>query len=453
MRQFTKNLIVVLGLSGICSGNLLAEDPIPQPSNQASAAQSADPNSIRDAVLPLLKTAELDDKSAPELISNQIKALTPKIGDDPRLHYLHGLVLLKNFRHAEAIAAMRAGADHKIYCFPIHRVLIYEQVREKKYDEAIEGLLDLSARIGDPGQLWTSEDDRLEAAHWLGRMTVYLAGPCGDQAIAALMNQTEPVIRSQLPDVYQSAMDEGATELHAEHRALQVLLLAKVDESAAKKADLLKEGEQQKLKLDTQKKELSTYEREKSAVQEEELKEVDGQLASLEKQYVQLQRTHDQIVSAIASLRIQIATTPRPEIIDSAPVARMSPAGLNTLTNALNSPDSPRVMKELELQGYIVELNQNVLKQADVVKKAEAQVAQRQQLLSQLHAETRRSQDAAHNLRRWERRLSLSQKKVKSEGDRNTVAVKTRISQLSTYDSIQPQAELSQLALSLGIEP
>ncbi len=448
MQHPVKRTVFSLVVACLCSGGLLADEVV-----SPSPALPVDQVQIEAALRPLVKIASQGDKSAPEQIASQIKSLAGKTGNDPRLHYLHGLALLKNFRHAEAITAMQAGADHKVYYFPIHHFLIYEQVREKKYEAAIESLVDLSARIGDPGQVWTSEVDRLDAARWLGRMVVFLSGPCGDQVAAKLISQAEPVMRSQLLDVYQREMDEGATEVHAEHRALQVQLLSKVDESAAQKASLLKESEQKQLSLNNQKKELSSYEREKAAVQQEQLKEIESQLDSLEKQYLQLQRTHDQIVAAIAALRVQIATTPI-----SAPNLPATPAILNAEqvvanANLVQSSNASRALREAELQGYVLELNQNVQKQAAIMKNAEARITQRQLLLFQVHSESQRSQEFAHNLRRWERRLSISHKKVATKGDRSAVAVKTRISLLSTYESIQPQAELSQLAITLNVDP
>lgn len=449
MQHTVKRTVFSLVFACLCSDRLLADEVV-----SPSPALPVDQVQIEDALRPLVRIAIQGDKSAPEQIASQIKSLGGKTGNDPRLHYLHGLSLLKNFRHAEAMAAMQAGADHKVYCFPIHHFLIYEQIREKKYDAAIESLVDLSERIGDPGQLWTSEIDRLEAARWLGRMVVFLSGPCGNQSAVALMNQAEPAIRAQLPDVYQMELDGGANEVHAEHRALQVQMLSKADESAAKKASLLKENEQKKLTLDTRKKELSSYERETAAVQQEQLKEIDSQLESLEKQYVQLQRTHDQIVAAIAALRVQIATTPVPTLTNLS-FGAATPRALQTLSSAVSSTDSnsARALKEAELQGYILELNQNVQKQAAVVQKAESHLDQRRKMLSQLQAENQRTQEYANSLRRWDRRLSLTHKKVSTEGERNAVAVKTRISSLSTYDAIQPQTELTQLAVSLNVNP
>jgi hypothetical protein len=431
------------------SPGVLSADDVVSP----SPALPVDQVQVQAALRPLVNIAIQGDKSAPEQIASQIKSLSGKTGNDPRLHYLHGLSLLKNFRHAEAMTAMQAGANHKIYYFPIHHFLIYEQIREKKYEAAIESLVELSARIGDPGQVWTSEVDRLDAARWLGRMVVFLSGPCGDQVAAKLISQAEPVMRSQMPEVYQGAMEEGATEVHADHRALQVQLLSKVNESAAKKAGLLKENEQKKLDLETRKKELSTYEREKAAVQQEQLKEIEGQLESLEKQYLQLQRTHDQIVAAIATLRVQIATTPASTFNGG---TIRNPVALQRFNDAVQRAQEDgiaRALKEAELQGYVIELNENIRKQTAVLKIAEASLLQRQQLLSQLKSENSRQQAAAQDFRRWERRLSMNQKKVATEGDRSAVAVRTRISLLSTYDSIQPQTELSQLAIGLNVDP
>lgn len=421
----------------LVGGSLADEAP------SAVPPQTLDDAKLREALRPLLKIASKADRSAPEQIASQIQALASKTGNDPRLHYLHGLVLLKNFRHAEAMQAMQAGADHKLYYFPIHHVLIYEQIRQKQYEAAIDSLLDLATRIGDPGQLWTSEVERLEAAQWMGRMMVYLSGPCGDSSAQMLASQADPVIRSLLPPVYQIEMDGGGNELHAEHRALQFQLLATVEGSTAKKASLLKEAEQKQDALNNQKKEVTTSAREQAAVQQEQLKEVESKLQGLEKQYIQLQRTHDQIVTAIASLRVQIATLPVTGTTNTGTLANTN--AIQRFMNLSQATSAQQIaMRELELQGYIIELNQNLQKQGEVVKLAEARLGERQQLLAQLQIEDKRRQDATDSLRRWQRRLALSQKKVAAEGDRTSATVRSRISQLSTYDAINANAELGQ---------
>lgn len=454
MRQFTKCPIVVLTLVWVSTGTLFAEESAPR------GADPADQVSLSESLRPLFAIAKRDDKSAPELIDNQIKTLASRLGHDPRLHYLHGLVLLKNFRHAEAIAAMQAGTNDKIYYFPIHRVLCYEQIRQKKYEEAIESLIDLSSRIGEPGQLWTSEVDRLEAARWLGRMVVYLSGPCGDSTAASLMNQAEPVIRSHLSPVYLAELDKGATELHGEHRALQLQLLASVENSEVKKATLLKESQQKQQAFETQKKEITTSARQQTAVQQEQIQELDTELKSLEKQYEQLQRAHDQLLEAIAVLRVQIETTPVLATVgssDGATLGVASAAGLQSfaglMNNGIGTNAGAKAIKEAELLGYILELNQNTQKQKGILSSAESRLAQRQQLIGQLRIGDKQQHNTAADLQRWQRRLSLSQKKVNVEAARGAVAIKARIAQFSTYESIQPQAEISRLELALGNEP
>lgn len=444
MQHLVKRTVFSLVLACLCSGSLLADEVV-----SPSPALPVDQVQIEAALRPLVKIASQGDKSAPEQIASQIKSLAGKTGNDPRLHYLHGLSLLKNFRHAEAMAAMQAGANHKIYYFPIHHFLIYEQVREKKYDAAIEGLVDLSARIGDPGQVWTSEVDRLDAARWLGRMVVFLSGPCGEAEVSGRMKAVELVIRTQLTPLYEGEMDAGVDELHAEHRELQVSLLSTEDQAAAKKREEARATAEAEQKVIEQRKDLSLSSRQNEAVLEEQVREIDSQLAALEAQYTALETTQERLTSQIKSVRNEILGLPF-----TYELARLaSPSrGLIGVQAALSLNDAIAI-KELELQDYLVDFQANSEKQRKVLVAAEKAIAARKLVAAQYQQSSSQELERASGLARWDKLLKRKTKRSTATIDRKTDFVRTRISSLSSYESFNATNELAEYADALGIGP
>lgn len=450
MQHLVKRTVFSLVLACLCSGSLLADEVV-----SPSPALPADQVQIEAALRPLVKIASQGDKSAPEQIASQIKSLAGKTGNDPRLHYLHGLSLLKNFRHAEAMAAMKAGANHKIYYFPIHHFLIYEQVREKKYDAAIEGLVDLSARIGDPGQVWTSEVDRLDAARWLGRMVVFLSGPCGETDVSARMKAVELVIRTQLTPLYEGEMDTGVDELHAEHRELQVSLLSTEDQAAAKKREEARATAEAEQKVIEQRKDLSLSARQNEAVLQEQVREIDSQLAALEAQYTALETTQERLTSQIKSVRNEIIGLPFTfELARLAAPNRF--AGPNRGAGGFRQAialDEAIAIKELELQGYLVDFQANTERQRKILLAAEQAMAARRQAAALYQQSSSQELEKANGLARWDKRLKKSSKRSAATIDRKTDFVRTRISSLSSYESFNAANELADYADALGIGP
>lgn len=442
MQHLFKRTVFSLILACLCSGRLLADEVV-----SPSPALPVDQVQIEAALRPLVKIASQGDKSAPEQIASQIKSLAGKTGNDPRLHYLHGLALLKNFRHAEAITAMQAGADHKVYYFPIHHFLIYEQVREKKYEAAIESLVDLSARIGDPGQVWTSEEDRLEAARWLGRMVVYLSGPCGEIDVFARMQAAEQAIRSQLTPLYETELDAGVNELHEEYRELQIALLSTEDQAAAKKRAEAKATAEAEQKVIEQRKDLSLSARQNEAVLQEQVREIDSQLAALEAQYTALETTQERLTSQIKSVRNEIIGLPL-----TYELSRLASRGRGLVgTQPSLAMNEAIAIKELELQGYLVDFQANSEKQRKILAGAEQAIAARKLVAAQYQQSSSKEIERATGLARWDKLLKKTSKRSAATIDRKTDFVRTRISSLSSYESFNAANELADYADALGI--
>lgn len=444
MQQLVKRAL--FSLICVClSPGILSADEVVSP----SPALPVDQVQIEAALRPLVKIATQGDKSAPEQIASQIKSLAGKTGNDPRLHYLHGLSLLKNFRHAEAMAAMQAGANHKIYYFPIHHFLIYEQIREKKYEAAIESLVELSARIGDPGQVWTSEVDRLDAARWLGRMVVFLSGPCGVTGASARVRAVELLIRDQLTPLYEAEMDAGVNELHAEHRELQVSLLSTEDQAAAKKREEARATAEAEQKVIEQRKDLSLSARQNEAVLHEQAREIDSQLAALETQYTTLEATQERLTSQIKSVRNEIIGLPL--TYELARLARPI-GGAGGFRRAI-ALDEAIAIKELELQAYLVDFQANTEKQRKILAAAELALAARKQVAAQYQQSSSQELVKANGLARWDKLLKKSSKRSAATIDRKTDFVRTRISSLSSYESFNATNELADYADTLGLIP
>ena len=446
MQRPWKSLVLATSVTCLLVGEVHAQDRV-----SASPARSDDAATVRQSLQSVLAIASSGDKNAPDQIERQLQSLLVKTDNDPRLHYVHALVLLKNFRHADATRAMQAAADHRLYYFPVHHFLIYEQIRQKQYEAATDSLAELGERIGDPGQLWTSEDDRLEAAHWLGRMIAFLQGPCGNGAAAKMMTHAEPAIRTQVGPVYETEINRGIDELHAEHREMQMLLLAAVDTAGQKKAAELKETGKKQQELDSYKKQLATSERTQEAIAKEQLRDLDSLLGALEKKYDSLQLAQEQLTTTIASIRIEIAQLPSlvPAMSSSSGrgVTGFRGGGSRGLTES--ELETALVVRNLELQSYVLELQKNAANQTELLRRAEGLLSVRQGIVSSAESSEAKSQESQRRLGRWERRFATSRKNVHQITDRRSVAIRSRISLISSYDSLSIPDEIADLERSV----
>ena len=436
-----------LVLSYVClwSASLLAADAEVRVSQ--SPARPVDALTIQEALTPVLSFATSGGKNALTQIEQQLKSSLPRTGNDPRLHYVYALVLLKNFRHADATQEMQAAADHPLYYFPVHHFLIYEQIRNKEYENSVDSLLELSERLGDPGQLWTSEDERLEAAHWLGRMLAFLESPCGNELAAQLATRAEPLIRMQVGLAYESELDRGFNEVHVEHREMQMLLLAATDTAAEKKAEELKAAEKKQHDIDAAKKSIATSAREQAAIMKEQIRDLESKLGVLEKQFEVLSTAQARLQGSITAVRLEIVQLPS-YAQSSNTINTISPnSGFGRLTQ--DELDRALAVKYLELNSYVFDLQVNAAKQKELLSQAGQFVSSRQQLLSQGSLAEDKNQDDLHRMARWEQRLNSKKKKVSQLTDRRTITVRTRIPQISSYDAFNPQEELADLQRAL----
>ena len=338
---------------------------------------------------------------------------------------------------------MQTAADHALYFFPVHHFLIHEQIRNKEYENSVDSLLELSERLGDPGQFWTSEDERLEAAHWLGRMLAFLESPCGNEVAAQLAKRAEPLIRTQVGPAYESELDLGFNEVHAEHREMQMLLLAATDTAAQKKVEELKAADKKQQEIDATKKSIATSVREQAAIAEEQIRDLESKLGVLEKQYEVLSTAQERLQVSIAAVRLEIAQLP-----NYAQLSNTNPrSGSGRLTQ--NELDRALAVKNLELNGYVIDLQVNAVKQKELLSQAGQFVSMRQQLVSQDSLAESKNNDDLRRMARWEQRLNSKKKKVSQLTDRRTTAVRTRIPQIASYDAFNPQEELADLQRAL----
>ena len=433
-----------LVLSYVClwSASLLAADAEVHVS--LSPARPIDAITIKEALTPVLSLAISGGKNAPSRIEQQLKSSLPKTGNDPRLHYVYALVLLKNFRHADAKKEMQTAADHALYFFPVHHFLIHEQIRNKEFENSVDSLLELSERLGDPGQFWTSEDERLEAAHWLGRMLAFLESPCGNEVAAQLAKRAEPLIRTQVGPAYESELDLGFNEVHAEHREMQMLLLAATDTAAQKKVEELKAADKKQQEIDATKKSIATSVREQAAIAEEQIRDLESKLGVLEKQYEVLSTAQERLQVSIAAVRLEIAQLPNYAFVSNNTIGKVKPGGLTQ-----GELDRALTVKNLELNGYVIDLQVNAVKQKELLSQAGQFVSMRQQLVSKDSLAESKNNDDLRRMARWEQRLNSKKKKVSQLTDRRTTAVRTRIPQIASYDAFNPQEELADLQRAL----
>ena len=114
-----------------------------------------------------------------------------------------------------------------------------------------------------------------------------------------------------------------------------------------------------------------------------------------------------------------------------------------------NELDRALAVKNLELNGYVIDLQVNAVKQKELLSQAGQFVSMRQQVVSQDSLAESKNNDDLRRMARWEQLLNSKKKKVSQLTDRRTTAVRTRIPQITSYNAYNPQEELADLQRAL----
>ena len=265
-------------------------------------------------------------------------------------------------------------------------------------------------------------------------------------------------MRMQVGPVYETELNRGMDEIHAEHREMQMLLLASLDTAALKKEEELKTTADKEAELLAQKKSLATSAREQEAIGKEQLRDLDSQLSTMEKQYHAIQTSQERLQTSIAAVRVEIVQLPYwVQGVNGVAQFNQGSSNLSALnSNSIftmgltpNQLSTALAVKQLELNSYVIEYQRNANNQSGLLAQAEKMVAARSQLLAVGENTDARNQSSLKGLSRWEQRLTKTKKKTLESTDKRTAAVRSRISLLSTYDSLSVPEEIAGLEQSL----
>ena len=98
--------------------------------------------------------------------------------NDPRLPYAYGLILLKHLKYGEALDAFAQALrfDETPY-LPAWQATIWQLMRSKKHEAALERVAELANQLERPDLDWLDDQRRLDCAAWMGRVVGALQGP------------------------------------------------------------------------------------------------------------------------------------------------------------------------------------------------------------------------------------------------------------------------------------
>lgn len=369
---------------------------------------------------------------------------------DPRIDYAWGLVLLRQFRHAQATERFQAATQSPGDPFwPAWRALIWCRLTARHFDRGLQAVEALADHLLDAP---VEPEDKREIALWLGR------------TIAALEITTEPAdrkdrivaldlqIRQRLGRDLLEAYESGKPQTWKQHTEL-LHQIDELREETIEKNTQAKEEAQQQIQAGLQK-----LTKQKEAVAntadnwkqwlDEQARKSDRQLIALRKDTAYLQRRAASVQQSLWALGIEYTAR---ELAQPAP-GIYGPPGRRIRVLENPRTDFLRLQQEQQWLGYQVEFL-GTLQQMQRVHQSVVSA------LSQRRTDARRYASATGQLTRRQQTINSRAARLLREvtdldeqpldSSPQLVARKMRIRKLSTYVDLDFDAERIRLLESL----
>lgn len=235
------------------------------------------------------------------------KRLAPQ---DGRVDYAWSLVLTKHRKFAEAEEAFQKSLGAPQLCLEARIAEVRSLLKSRKYTESLDRLIEVAELVGDEQLTHLTATERSAAATWIGLASGFLAGPLGDDALAASLQRRRPALVAYVGK-WKAEFEQGERELSAEHRKLQEQLSLAIGEAEDKKVDTLRENEEKRTKLDSAFKSASTQGAKAQETATERLADIDSKLGSMETQYKNLLKTETRLSDSILQLNLNVLSYQR----------------------------------------------------------------------------------------------------------------------------------------------
>ncbi len=372
---------------------------------------------------------------------------------DPRIDYAFGLVLVKQMRNQEAVLQFQAVTrQSRTECWPAWQALIWVHLISKDYVAGHERLKDYVRLIADP-QLTVDQDERQQAAEWIGQVVAALKKSVDTVKQREALVRLDESMQEILGPNLQSSFERGKQGVQTLNSVMEedVQQTREAAQAKSQKERAEKEAQVAKdLEASAEKREVLK----KSA--EDGKKYFDEQLAAFDKQLTRLERDYD----FLQKRALSISTS---QLQLNAEFALLEKQTNNTNnTNSRNSRSAGltqayqqrKAVLEVQQVKYQVELDQTMVAAVAVSQKAQAVAGQRVATVKQYERATGQLVQQDSKLDQWQDRLKKDGDKLKAPAKNKPAVVTTKIQQtrsFRTYVDLDLALERDRLLDSFGV--
>lgn len=411
---------------------------------------AAPPSPLAKEIQGLFDTASGHGANVLADVQRRHAAARKAVGDDSRLDFAYGLILLKQLKHKEAVAKFQAATERKGDPYwPAWQALVWGHFAAKDYTAGCDRLTEMARKLA----AIADEDDSPEvrrSIEWLGQIVAAL-GMVADstkqrEAVAKVDKRLQETFIGDELALFESGKKEinaVAGDATRDAEQLQEKLEAKDEQERKRKLGQVESN----LETSQEKREsLKRSAEDWKAWLDEQMEAADKQLARLEKDYAFLDRRAQSLIQSQLAVQAQITLL-------SVPQLGQPNAAPGVITPQMQLQQQQIATLQAQQVGYQVEYQRTALSALGVSQQAAKVVQERAAAVKQYEKTTGQlvKQDAA--LGKWEERMKKDGEKLKkvakdkpASGLRKVTAPKT----LRSYVDLNWAIERDRLLESVG---
>ncbi|MBI5758086.1 MAG: hypothetical protein HZA46_06175 [Planctomycetales bacterium] len=438
-----KTIYLTIGLVvAMLVGPAASDEPAPKPTPLSRELQSLfDAGAARGAnVLPDVQRRHAAARKA--------------VGDDSRLDYAYGLILLKHLKHKEAVAQFQTATQRKGDTYwPAWQALVWGHFAAKDYPAGCDRMGEMARKLA----AIADEDDSPEvrrSIEWLGQMVAALGkvadSPKQKDAVAKIDRQLQEVFAGDELVLYESGKKETdavASDTVRELEQTQQKVQAKDEQDRKKKLTQVESN----LETSQEKREsLKKTAEDAKATLDEQLASFDKQLARLEKDYDFLEKRGQSLLQSQLQLQQQLTLLSLPQ-----PGAGNNAGGQGIVT--VQQQLQRQQISNLQAQqvAYQIEYDRTALSALGVSQQAARVVQDRATAVNRYEKTTGQLLKQDATLGKWEDRMKKSGDKLKKAAKDKPAGGTPKVNlpkSLRSYVDLNFTIERDRVLESAGVE-
>jgi hypothetical protein len=334
------------------------------------------------------------------------------VGDDSRLDYAYGLILLKHLKHKDAVAQFQTATQRKGDPYwPVWQALVWGHFAAKDYTAGCDRMTEMARKLA----AIADEDDAPEvrrSIEWLGQMVAALGkvadSPKQKEAVAKVDKQLQELFAGDELVLYQSGKKETdavASDTVRELEQTQQKVQAKDEQDRKKKITQVESN----LETSQEKREsLKKSAEDAKASLDEQLASFDKQLTRLEKDYDFLEKRGQSLLQSQVQLQAQLTLLSIPQ-----PGAGNNATGQGTITVQQQLQRQQIANLQSQQIAYQIEYDRTALSALGVSQQAARVVQDRATAINRYEKTTGQLLKQDATLGKWEDRMKKTGDKLK----------------------------------------